>query len=262
MAWGESVPEQASDASDPTELPWIALIIDDLGETRSGGDRVVALEGPVACAILPQTPYANHIAERAHTAGKEVLLHLPLQSVLQFAATSVGTIRVDTTRDQLSRILAIDLAAVPHAVGVNNHQGSLLTQHPGHMRWLMEDLSGRGDLFFVDSFTSDASIALRFAREFGVPSIRRDVFLDHEPTWEAIAREFEKLKRMARSRGVAIGIAHPFGVTLSYLEAAIPALRAEGFELVPVGKAISRGGHPVVQTARIDAQLDLEGGAR
>jgi hypothetical protein len=246
---------------EPPEVFWIALVIDDLGETRRGGDRVVALEGPVACAVLPQTPYATHIAERAHAAGKEVMLHLPLQAVMQSAATSVGTIRVDTTRHQLSRILDIDLEAVPHAAGVNNHQGSLLTQHPGHMRWLMEELSGRGDLFFVDSFTSNASVALRFAREFGVPSIRRDVFLDHEPTWDAIAGEFEKLKRMARSRGVAIGIAHPLDITLSYLEFVIPTLRAEGFELVPVGAAISRGGHPALQSARVESRIDLHEGA-
>jgi len=249
VAWAESPDSAPSPAS-----PWIALIIDDLGETRRGGDRVVALEGPVACAILPQTPYAIRIAERAHASNKEVMLHLPLQSVMQYVATSVGTIRIDTTRDEMSRILAIDLAAVPYAVGVNNHQGSLLTQHPGHMRWLMEELRGRGDLFFVDSFTSDSSVALRFAREQGVPSIRRDVFIDHEPTWEAIAVEFEKLKRMARSRGVAIGIAHPLDVTLSYLESAIPALQSEGIELVSVSDAIARGGRPMVQSARVEPQ--------
>jgi len=262
VAWGDTAPVISASVDDPSATPWIAIIIDDLGETRRGGDRVIALEGPVACAILPQTPYATHIAERAHAAGKEVLLHLPLQPVMQFAATSVGTIRVDTTREQLSRILTIDLAAVPYAEGVNNHQGSLLTQHPGHMRWLMEELSGRGDLFFVDSFTSDSSVALRFAREFAVPSIRRDVFLDHEPTWDAIDREFEKLKRMARTRGVAIGIAHPLNVTLSYLEAAIPALRAEGFEIVSISEAIARGGHPIVQTASVEPQAESKGGAR
>ncbi len=95
-----------------------------------------------------------------------------------------------------------------------------------------------------------------------MPSIRRDVFLDHEPTWDAIAREFEKLKRMARTRGVAIGIAHPLDVTLSYLESAIPALRAEGFEVVSIGEAIARGGHPVVQSAWVESQSVSKEGAR
>lgn len=180
------------------------------------------------------------------------MLHLPLQSVGEFDAAQAGTIRIDTTREQLLRILAIDFASVPYAVGVNNHQGSLLTQHPGHMNWLMDELSSRGGLFFVDSYTSDSSVALRLAREHGVPAIRRDVFLDNDPTPDAIEREFGRLKRLATVRGVAVGIGHPYPATLEFLERAIPALRAEGFELVPVSRAIALDGQPAIQTASLD----------
>lgn len=235
--------------------PRIALIIDDLGYLLRNGDRVVALDGPVACAILPHTPYATRVAERAHAAGKEVLLHLPLQPVMQFEATSAGMIQIDTTQAQMRRILAIDLAAIPYVVGVNNHQGSLLTQHPGHMTWLMDALRSRGDLFFVDSFTSDASVALRIAREHGIPSTRRDVFLDSTPTLQAVDAEFRRLKELARTHGVAVGIGHPYAVTLDYLERAIPALRAEGFELIPVTEAILLDASaPAIQTASLDSQ--------
>ncbi|MFQ5635085.1 MAG: divergent polysaccharide deacetylase family protein [Gammaproteobacteria bacterium] len=258
-AWGDGVivPE-----SSPSRLPRIALIIDDLGNMLVNSERAAALDGPVACAVLPHTPYARRIAERAHAAGKEVMLHLPLEPVERFAPTSVGMIRIDTTRSQLSRILAIDLASVPHAVGLNNHQGSLLTRHPGHMNWLMAEISGRGDLFFVDSFTSESSVALRFAREHGVPSTRRDVFLDHTPTRAAIEEEFRRLQQIARSRGIAVGIGHPYTVTLDYLEQAIPALRAEGFELVPVSVAIALDVRPGIQTASLDTRTAVHAPAR
>ena len=162
---------------------------------------------------------------------------------------------MDTTQSQLARILAIDLASVPHAIGVNNHQGSLLTQHPGHMNWLMAELRGRGGLFFVDSYTSEASVALRFAREYEIPSIRRDVFLDNTPTRAAINMAFRRLKKIARARGLAVGIGHPYAATLDYLERAIPALRTEGFELISISQAIALAAQPEIQTASLKPQV-------
>lgn len=251
-AWGDTVTATAAERPAADALPRIAIIIDDLGNRLKNGERATQLDGPVAMAILPHTPHATRIARRAHQAGKEVMLHLPLQPVELFAPTQAGTIQIDTTRSQLSRILALDLAAVPHVVGVNSHQGSLLTQHPGHMTWLMDELRSRGNLFFVDSFTSDASVALRLAREHGLPATRRDVFLDNTQTTAAIGVEFERLKKLARERGVAVGIGHPYTVTLDFLDRAIPALRAEGFELVSVANAISVRALPQIKTAKLE----------
>lgn len=216
----------------------IALIIDDLGHVKLPGQRVVTLPGAVACAILPHTPYGASIARQAHAAGKEVLLHLPLQSVAEFEATGFGTIKIDTTQSQLLRIFKSDIESVPHVVGVNNHMGSLLTQHPGHMNWLMGALKARGDLFFVDSFTSVASVALKMAREHGVPSTRRDVFLDNVQSRTAIDKEFQRLIEIARKRGSAVAIGHPYSVTLSYLETTLPGLAGEGIDLVPVAELV------------------------
>jgi polysaccharide deacetylase 2 family uncharacterized protein YibQ len=217
----------------------IAIIIDDLGYMSGPGRRTIALPAPVACAILPHTPYSHTIAEQAHAAGKEVLLHLPLQPTEERLAASVGAIRIDTTEAQLIRIVNSDLGSVPHVIGVNNHMGSLLTQHPGHMDWLMGTLKNRGNLFFVDSYTSESSVALHFAREHGVPAIRRDVFLDHEPDIASISLAYERLKQIARKNGSAIGIGHPYPSTLSFLEVALPLAAAEGIEVVAVSELLA-----------------------
>ena len=217
--------------------PAIAIIIDDLGNWRSAGVRTALLPGPVACAVLPHTPFAALIAERAYSEGKEVMLHLPLAPIRQ-VAIAAGTIDIDTTRAQLTRILTANIASVPHIVGVNNHMGSLLTQHPGHMAWLMTELRVRGGLFFVDSYTSDSSVALKIATENGVPTIRRDVFLDNVPTETAIDREFRRLVELARRNGIAVGIGHPYPATLTYLEHNLPELTDEGIRLISVADSI------------------------
>ena len=218
--------------------PRIAIIIDDLGYQLAAGHRAVALPGPVVCAILPGTPRAAQLARAAWERGKEVLLHLPLQSVDRRVVADPGSITIDTTREGFSDAFRSAMAAVPFAVGVNSHRGSLLTRHPGHMSWLMEEILHAGGLYFVDSYTTHRSVALQVAWEKGVPAIKRDVFLDSNPAPEMVAREFERLKLLARERGLAVAIGHPYPETLAFLERAIPGLVEEGIELVPLRELI------------------------
>ena len=218
--------------------PRIAIIIDDLGYQLTSGHRAVALPGPVVCAILPGTPGAAQLAKAAWERGKEVLLHLPLQSVDRHGASEPGSITLDTTREAFADTFETAMRSVPFAVGVNSHRGSLLTRHPGHMSWLMEEILRAGGLYFVDSYTTHRSVALQIASEQGVPAIKRDVFLDSDPAPEKVEQEFERLKALARERGLAVAIGHPYPATLAFLERAIPALVQEGIELVPLRELI------------------------
>ena len=230
-----------SAAGAAAELPRIAIIIDDLGYQLEAGHRSINLPGPVACAILPSTPRATSLAEAAFANGKEVLLHLPLEAGSENGRPEPGGMLLDMSREQFTTIFAKDLDSVPHAIGVNSHRGSMLTRHPGHMNWLMEELLRRGDLFFVDSYTTHQSVALQLARENGVPALRRDVFLDPDRQAETVEREFERLKTLARKNGAAVGIGHPFPATLALLEREIPKLNDEGIELVSISELVLRG---------------------
>ena len=181
--------------------PRIAIIIDDLGYQTEIGQRSINLPGPVACAILPSTPRATKLAEAAFAHGKDVLLHLPLEPVSKDSQSDPGGIMLDMSREQFANTFAADLESVPHAIGVNSHRGSMLTRHPGHMGWLMEELRMHGDLIFVDSYTTHKSVALQLARERGVPSVKRDVFLDPDRLPDTVEREFGRFPFGSRDRG-------------------------------------------------------------
>ncbi|MEX0899251.1 MAG: divergent polysaccharide deacetylase family protein [Gammaproteobacteria bacterium] len=220
-------------------MPRIAIIIDDIGDREADGIRATLLTGPVALAFLPHAPFTPTLAERAHAQQKEVMLHLPLQA-LSGKALGPGAIMLDTSEAEFRRVLDADLASVPHVSGVNNHMGSLLTRHPGHMGWLMAELRARAPLFFVDSYTAVESVAFALAAESGVPATRRDVFLDTDPSPEQVAVQFERLLAVARSEGSALGIGHPYPATLELLERELPRLALEhGVELVTVRELIA-----------------------
>ncbi|MBT8422873.1 MAG: divergent polysaccharide deacetylase family protein [Gammaproteobacteria bacterium] len=227
----------AVDAEQPPAL--IAIIIDDLGNQLVAGRRTIALDAPIACAVMPHTAYSRLLAREAHGAGKEVMLHLPMQPMQAHRIAGPGEITLESGVQQLQHLLDSNFSAVPHAVGVNNHMGSLLTRHPGHMRWLMQALRERGDLFFIDSRTTSSSVAYAMALEGGIPAARRHVFLDPDKSPDAIEAQFDRLLRQAQRRGYAIGIGHPYPATLDLLEAKFAQLKDDArFEVVPVSTIV------------------------
>ncbi len=222
---------QAEDTFSVT--PAISIIIDDMGKRLQSGSRVLLLPGPVACAFLPGARHTDQLARRANSVGKEVLLHLPMESV-DGRRLDAGAVTLDMTERQFLSTVEADLRSVPHAIGINNHMGSLLTRHPGHMLWLMRVMQQQAPLVFVDSRTTVATVARRIALEKGVPNTERNVFLDNELGAEAIAFQFERLLRLAEKQGTALAIGHPHPQTLALLEQQIPRLRERGIQLLPV----------------------------
>lgn len=237
--WGVGATEAKGDEIPPGRpTPVISLVIDDLGVQWTGGLRAVRLPGPVACAFLPHTSYAARLAQEAYNHNKEVIVHLPMQSEPQ-RTLGPGGLTLDMEEAQFVRAVQRGLDSVPYAMGVSNHMGSLLTRHPGHMRWLMQELNRRDNgWFFIDSRTTAATVARQVAVESGVLSVQRDVFLDTTPTRAAIRAQLDRLLAIARQRGTALGIGHPYAETLGVLEEVLPRLEAQGVRLVPVSRAI------------------------
>ena len=234
-----SVFEEAGAAPAPA-VAIIGLIVDDMGNHRDGGQRVARLPGPIACSVLPHTPYATERARLCHQMGKVVMLHLPMQPEAREIIGGPGLLHEGMAYEQVIRALHSGLDSVPYARGVNNHMGSHLTRHLAYMQWVMEDIVTQGGLFFVDSYTSVSSVALKVARVNGIPSIGRDVFLDNDPDPRKIREQFRRLVSIARKDGYALGIGHPYKATLELLESALPQLAAEGIMLVSVEDLIGR----------------------
>ncbi|MBH80722.1 MAG: hypothetical protein CMQ49_09470 [Gammaproteobacteria bacterium] len=205
----------------------LAIVVDDMGYSMRQSQRVLALPGPIALAILPFAPRAQAIARQASTAGKEVLVHQPMQALgRSHNHPDSGTLTLDMPAGRFVDLLAQAIDRLPTAVGVNNHAGSLLTQHAEPMNRLMAQLDARG-LFFVDSRTTHKTVAVEVAHQWHVPVVQRDVFLDHVRTPVAVKNEFERALGIARRNGHALLIAHPNDLSLDFLEAALTRLPAD-----------------------------------
>jgi polysaccharide deacetylase 2 family uncharacterized protein YibQ len=219
-----------------SEKPKIAIIIDDLGYKLHEGQQSIGLDHPITLAIIPSSPHAKTLADAAmRKGGKEILVHLPMTPSREIAWEA----GLDTSMNEAEFTAMTEklLSSVPHAVGVNNHGGSLLTQDRERMDWLMVIL-GENNLFFVDSRTTAESVASEAAKSAHVPFGARDVFLDNKRDIEAIERQLDKLISLANKHGQAIAIGHPYKETLAVLESRLDGIQAQGIEIVGISQVL------------------------
>lgn len=171
-------------APPPGERGPLVLVLDDAGNSLEGFDAFLDLPFPFAVAVLPQLDYSVRAAAMASAAGKEILLHLPMEAE-SGSDPGPGAILTGLTADEIASRVGDDLASVPGAIGVNNHMGSKATADEAVMRSVLDTLHER-DLFFLDSRTSAATTGRAVAAEVGIPFAERAVFLDHQRTRQAI----------------------------------------------------------------------------
>lgn len=214
----------------------IAILIDDLGYNRQGMEASLALPTEVALAILPETPYAQKTAIASQEQQRITLLHAPMENQRELAL-GPGGLYAKMTEDELKTRLLKSLEGLPGVQGVNNHMGSLLTTKTDSMTWVMEVLQGRS-LFFIDSLTSSKSVAEKIAKEHGLSTVTRDVFLDNIRTEQAIDKQFSRLVKHAQRHGSALAIGHPYPETTSYLKKRLANLSQDGVVLVPLSDVL------------------------
>ncbi len=215
-------------------------MIDDLGQDVKQAKEVLTLPGNITVAVMPGLPQSKDVANLAKQASREVLLHMPMEPLKNHEKTqSPGTLSADMTPMAFLTTVSDDVESVPGAVGVNNHEGSALTENKEAMKFLMAELKAR-NLFFLDSLTNPKSVAYATAIEFGMKAAKRDVFLDNEGDNPAYIREqLAALVDIARKHGKAIGIGHPHPVTLDELRKWLAGINTQGIEIVPVSRLMN-----------------------
>ncbi len=211
----------------------LALIIDDCGQWVDIERGYIALPVPLTLSVLPHVHATAEIAREARDAGKGVMLHLPMEP-LSGVYPGPGEVKTSMTDAQITAQVQDDLAQVPLAQGVNNHEGSKASADPRVMRDVMQVLAQHGDLFFIDSRTNAASVGADSASGAGIPTASRDVFLDNKEDVAYTEGQLREAATIAQRTGSAIAIGHPRATTLEAVRDMIPQLQAQGINFVLV----------------------------
>lgn len=210
----------------------LAIIIDDMGGSLSEARALASIKVPLTFALIPGLRSDRDVAAFAAGNAIETMIHVPMQShgwpARRLEANGLLT-AMDTV--ELQERMGRFIHQLPGAVGVNNHMGSEFTEREDKMTAVLQMLK-KHNLFFVDSVTSPESAGFRVARQLGVRTAKRNVFIDNEQEQGYITGQINQAVRIARKNGTAIAIGHPHPSTIATLAAVLPGLEAQGVQLV------------------------------
>lgn len=223
--------EEANPSNPPAkELPRFALVIDDLGYASPElVMRLCAQPVPFSVAVLPYQEFTRESARIAREAGKELMLHLPMEPHgYPGPGKDPGpdAVMFNLTEREVRDRVRKALADVPRAKGVNNHMGSRITPDRLRMGWVLDEVK-MAHCFFVDSRTEKDSVAFEIAQKLGIPSVERKVFLDDDKAYAEMEKQWERAVAIARKEGQVLIIGHIYPETIQALERLIPRSKGD-----------------------------------
>ncbi|HHF3506211.1 divergent polysaccharide deacetylase family protein [Haemophilus influenzae] len=210
----------------------LAIVIDDVGYHLKEDAAIFAMPREISVAIIPAAPYARARNQEAKSQGRDILIHMPMQPVSAVKIED-GGLHLGMSAAQVNDRVNTAKNIVRDAIGMNNHMGSAATADPQLMTYLMTALQEK-HLFFLDSRTIGKSVAGKIAKEQGVRSLDRHIFLDDSNEFADVQRQFKAAIHYARKHGSAIAIGHPRQNTIAVLQAGLRNL-PEDIQLVGMG---------------------------
>lgn len=216
------------------QLPKLAIVIDDIGNSKELGEEVLALKN-VTIAIIPELKYSLYFANKGNELGKDILVHAPMEPKSKDKYSNESKLlRTDMSDDEVRSLTLNFIKSIPFAKGVNNHMGSKFTENKEKIEVFLKVLKEK-NMFFLDSRTSSDSVAFKSSIDFGLRSYKRDVFLDHEISEEKISQQLDNAIAEAHKNGYAVAIGHPHQETINVLKGRYNEI-TKSVEIVPISK--------------------------
>ena len=208
----------------------IGIVIDDFGYRNDEiSDGFLELDARLTYAIIPGHRYSTSFGEKAVESGHEVIVHMPMENTGKTYGEEEFVLMTAMDNETIQRRLNSAIEEIPTAIGMNNHQGSKASADQNIMSNVAKVMKERG-LFFLDSRTTIETIGETTMEVFGVPTARRNIFLDNEDDEEKIEKQLMKLVKRSEEVGSAIGIGHVKPKTLNVLSDQIPKLKKKGYK--------------------------------
>ena len=215
----------------------LAFVFDDGGQNLSDLQHYLNLPFPVDVAVLPQLQHSIESARRVRSSGRhELLLHQPMQAINLSVNPGPGAISPSMTTTDIDAVVRKNLAEIGPVSGLNNHEGSLITESKIKIGKVIEICQQQG-IFFLDSRTTVNTAAPQAALELGAKIWERDVFLDNTQNRADILEQIQRGLEVANKKGYAILIGHVWsGSNLAQiLQELYPVLKSQGYVFSTVG---------------------------
>lgn len=205
----QNVPRNRFDIPPAANGATIVIVIDDAGRSVENTKRYASLPFPITIAVLPKLPQSRTCADAIRAAGKEVILHQPMQSMNLKLDPGPGKITADMNSYQIASIIKENLAELgPGVRGLNNHEGSLITSNEIKIGAVLEVCAEKG-IYFFDSRTTAETKAPQAALERDMKIFEKaGPYLDNDIDRAKMLERMRETLAYANRHGKALVIGH------------------------------------------------------
>ncbi|MBQ9495290.1 MAG: divergent polysaccharide deacetylase family protein [Treponema sp.] len=216
----------------------LVFVFDDAGQNLSQLEKYLSLPFPITVAVLPKLTYSKASADRIRASGNEVMLHQPMQAINLNVNPGPGAITPDMQSSAIAALVKENIAEIGPVAGVNNHEGSLITEDEIKIGAVMSAAKESG-AFFMDSRTTSQTRVPQASMELGIPYYERNVFLDNTKNRNDIIAEVVRALSIANANGAVIMIGHVWSADIlpAILLELYPILKSKGYTFTTVSKS-------------------------
>ncbi|WP_370676303.1 divergent polysaccharide deacetylase family protein [Pleomorphomonas sp. PLEO] len=215
--------------------PKIAIVVGDLGLSQTGTqDALAKLPPEVTLGFAPYGASLDRWTAKARQDGHELLLQVPLEP-FDYPDNDPGENTLLVSKDARQNIENLHrvMGRLTTYVGVVNYMGARFTSEADALDPVMQEIALRG-LLYLDDGSSPRSVAEQSAGKFKTTFARADLVIDAVPTPNEITSRLAQLEQIARTRGLAVGVASARPATLKALVSWTSGLDGRGITLVPI----------------------------
>ncbi len=214
--------------------PKIAIVIDDMGIDIFKSKQMLEIPEIYNFSYLTYAKNLQSQIDYAKSVGKEILLHIPMESVKKFKAADYGGTYLTTEKSPVKNLEVFKsmLGDITGYIGINNHMGSKFTSNYKQLYSIVNELKNMG-LMFLDSKTINSSKGDEIASKIKLPYISRDVFLDDSDNVDDILKSLKHLENIAIEKGYVVAIGHPKTNTITAIKTWLKETKQK-YSFVPI----------------------------
>lgn len=209
----EEVVKEIDKAVTPSK-PMLAIVIDDV-TLQSQVNSIKDIGYVINMAFMPPTSNHKDSAKIAQNI-EHAIVHFPLQaSITRFEEEN--TLKVGDSYSKIEKRVKKVREQYPNVKYTNNHTGSVFTADDKSMDLFIKALK-KYDFQFIDSRTTATSVAKKYTKKHNMHYIARNIFLDNNKDYKYIQTQLKKAIEIAKKKGSAIAIGHPYPITMKVLK--------------------------------------------
>ena len=195
----------------------ISILIDDVGNNIIILKSFLKLKQIINYAVLPECIYTKKSIQLINNQNIEFIAHIPMEPIDNKHMSKDKTfLTLNMSKKQLSYTFNELLNNLKGCSGFNNHMGSKFTADSNAMKIILKIAKSK-NLFYIDSYTSGNSVGFSTALEVGVPTFKRNIFIDNKKNKVSIINQLNLTNNLLEKNDNILLIGHLNKYTLNAL---------------------------------------------